>query len=251
MTKQIRLKGWKKVDVKEQTLERLEKWKGMYSGWDETINAVIDDLEIYTRELSRIRNSEEGAWWMSQATFSRKETIGLYLVYAFVVTLVTVAAIGMLLMTTDVFGSGAKGLKVYLTVNTNLAGQPVEIYTSQFGENVEIHDSYMDNGYTEFELLYDRGMVVNGEFKICVYAVNADIEECTYGYDSEAKKPEYVSVDLFGSNMPSQPQPVEQPPQQDQSQSQSSNNENNNANSQSQTTNIYICNDGECKKQWQ
>ena len=156
-----------------------------------------------------------------------------------VVSLVTVP------LTTNVFGSGAKGLKVYLTVNTNLAGQPVEIYTSQFGENVEIHDSYMDNGYTEFELLYDRGMVVNGEFKICVYAVNADIEECTYGYDSEAKKPEYVSVDLFGSIIP---QPVQQQDQA-QSQSQSSSNENNNANSNTQSQTIIICQQEKCEVQ--
>ncbi len=147
-------------------------------------------------------------------------------------------------LATDVFGSGGKGLKAFLTVNTNLAGQPVEIYTSQFGENVEIHDSYMDNGYTEFELLYDRGMVINGEFKICVYAVNADIEECTYGYDSEEKRPEYVAVDLFGSNMP-----PSQPVQQDQAQSQSSSNENNNANSNTQSQTIIICQQEKCEVQ--
>ena len=91
-------------------------------------------------------------------------------------------------------------------------------------------------------------MVVNGEFKICVYAVNADIEGCAYGYDSEAKKPEYVAVDLFRSNMPPS-QPVQQ--EQSQAQSQSSNNENNNANSntQSQTTQIIICQQEKCEVQ--
>jgi hypothetical protein len=56
---------------------------------------------------------------------------------------------------------------------------------------------------------------------LCV-AVSANIENCAFGYNSEEKKLEYLTVNLYGSNIP-QPQ--------EQSQSQSSNNENNNANS--------------------
>lgn len=132
------------------------------------------------------------------------------------VTTVTIATM------TDVFGSNEskKGLKVYLTVNSNLAGQTVEIDTFQFDKWVQTHDSYVDNGYTEFELNYPNDVVVNGEFEVCVYAVSADIESCGFGYDSPAKEPVYMSIELLGSNM-LESQPVDQ---QAQSQSQSSNN---------------------------
>ena len=143
----------------------------------------------------------------------------------------------------DVFAH--KGLRVFLTTNTNLAGQEVEIITNQFGERVQTHNGYMNNGQTEFELKYDKGTIVNGEFKVCVHATLADIEECKYGYDSREKKQEYISINIYETNLP-QPQPEEQ---QAQAQSQSSNNNNENSLSQSQATTIYICKEGGCTPQ--
>jgi hypothetical protein len=143
--------------------------------------------------------------------------------------------------TTDIFASG-KGLRVFLSVNTNLAAQDVKIITTQYDQRIQTNDGYMNNGYTQFELEYDKGMVENGEFKVCVHAPNGGIQECTTGYNSKASRPEYLSVDLLGSNMPQQQQP------QGQSQAQSSNNENTNDNAlnQSQETTIYICKENGC-----
>jgi hypothetical protein len=153
----------------------------------------------------------------------------------------TIAVVAIVLMATiipNVFASG-KGLRVFLDVNTNLAAQDVKIITTQFDQRIQTHDGYMNNGYTQFELEYNKGMIQNGKFNICVHAPDAGIQECINGYNSEAKKPEYLSVNLDGSNMP-QPQ--------DQSQSQSSNSENTNDNAlnQSQETTIYICKENGC-----
>jgi hypothetical protein len=115
----------------------------------------------------------------------------------------------------------AKGLKVFLTVNTNLGSQPANIETYQHGNKVYSHGWSIGAGTTT-------------------------LRSCGTGYNSEANKPEYVSVSLFGSTQPPQ-QLQQQGPSQ--SQSQSSNNENNNALSQSQETTIIICNDGKCKPQ--
>ncbi len=151
-------------------------------------------------------------------------------------------------LSTDALAGGSKDLKVFLTVNTNLAGQPIEIDTYQFDQFLVTHDSYMDNGVTEIELNYNPGEVVNGEFELCVYAMTANMEKCSFAYDNEAKEPVYVTVDLYGSFTP---QPIENDQGYSQSQVSSSenNNENSNAQSQSVENNIYICNDGECKKQ--
>jgi hypothetical protein len=151
-----------------------------------------------------------------------------------------------LLATDEVQAGGSKGLRVFLTVDTNLAGQPVEIDTYQFEQFIVTHESYMDNGITEIELNYNKGEVVNGEFELCVYAMTANMEKCAFGYDGEEKAPVYVTVDLYGSFAP---QPIENNQGNSQSQASSNNNENNNALSQSQETKIYIRNDGECKKQ--
>ena len=152
------------------------------------------------------------------------------------------------LLDSDALAGGSKGLKVFLTINTNLVSQPVEIDTYQFDQFVSTHHGYMDNGMTQIEIDYEKGEIVNGEFEVCVYPSQVDMDRCANGYDSKAKEPVYVSIDLFGSNSP---QPVDQPRGQENSQSQSSannnENENNNALSQSQETTIYICNDGKCQ----
>lgn len=167
------------------------------------------------------------------------------IVFSFVAAAVFLAPT---LLATDVLAGGSKGLRVFLTVNTNLASQPIGIDTYQFDRFIATHDSYLDSGGTQIELNYEKGEIVNGEFEICVYPSMVDMEKCANGYDSEAREPVYVTIDLYGSNSP---QPIDQGDDQSQSQSSSNenNNENNNAQSQSQETTIIICNDGKCKEQ--
>lgn len=92
---------------------------------------------------------------------------------------------------------------------------------------------------------YPEGAIENGDFQICV-AIHG-LQRCGAGYDSEAKKPEYVRVSLQTGD----PTPMQLNDENSQSQSQSSSNENNNNNalSQSHETKIYICNDERCKIQ--
>jgi hypothetical protein len=138
----------------------------------------------------------------------------------------------------------AKGLKVFLTVNTNVGSQPANIETYQHGNKVYSHGWSIGAGTTTLE--YPDDLIETGSYEICITAQYDNLRSCGTGYNSEANKPEYVSVSLFGSTQPPQ-QLQQQGPSQ--SQSQSSNNENNNALSQSQETTIIICNDGKCKPQ--
>ena len=144
------------------------------------------------------------------------------------------------LLASDALAGGSKGLRVFLTINTNLVSQPVEIDTYQFDQFVAMHNSYIDNGITEIELNYEPGEVVNEEFELCAYPMNTELEQCAFGYNTEEKEPVYVTVDVYGSYAP---QPVDQQNQNE--------NQNNNANGQSQEqkTQIYICNDGKCLEQ--
>ena len=95
---------------------------------------------------------------------------------------------------------------------------------------------------TEITLNYQKDQIDAGEFQICV-RLNDGAQGCGNEYDSEAKRPEYVTVNIYSSNTPS---PVEGPSQ-SQSSSNNNNNENENSLSQSQATTIIICNDRKCK----
>ena len=86
------------------------------------------------------------------------------------------------------------------------------------------HDGHINNGNTELTVQYPEETIQNGaEFEVCIYAIDANIEKCEYGYDSEENQPEDITMTLFGFNTPEQEERPEQ--------SQSSNSENNNANS--------------------
>ena len=130
----------------------------------------------------------------------------------------------------------AKGLKVFLSVDTNLASQGVEIDTFQFGDWIHTHTGNINNGFTQLTLQYPEDLVRNGDFEICVYGVLADFESCSLGFNGKESKPEYVTVELYGSNMPSQQL---QPQQGGQSQSQSQSSENT----------IIICQQERCEVQ--
>lgn len=179
---------------------------------------------------------------MIEANYGIKETTGVYLLYILAALLVVSVGIAMTVMTSDVFG---KGLKVYLTVDSNQAGQDASIGTYQYGDRVSEEIYYINNGITEITLQYRDGAIENGDFQICV-AIHG-LQRCATGHDSEAKKPEYVRVNLQTGD----PTPIPTDNGNAQSQSQSSNNENNNNNalSQSQETTIYICKENGCVAQ--
>jgi hypothetical protein len=46
-------------------------------------------------------------------------------------------------------------------------------------------------------LQYPSGLIDTGEFRICIRANNYDQSTCNTGYNSEAKQPEHVFINLF------------------------------------------------------
>ena len=98
------------------------------------------------------------------------------------------------------------------------------------------------SGSSEITLQYPSGLIDTGEFRICVRALDYDESACNTGYNSEAKQPEHVFINLFlegNRNLPnvdvddSQAQSQSQHNEQSQSQSQNNN--------QEQTTTIINC----------
>jgi hypothetical protein len=151
----------------------------------------------------------------------------------FAVGVIIISTVLMSTTTNDVF---AKGLKVYLTVDSNQRSQDATISTYQYDRVVDTRLDWIEQGITQLTLNYQEDQADNGEFRICV-TLNDGPEGCGNGYDVKEKKPENIYVNihrmqvLLGNKGNSQ------------SQSQSSNNqnENNNALSQSQKTKIIIC----------
>lgn len=140
--------------------------------------------------------------------------------------------------------ASSKGLKLYLTVDSNQGSQDGTIQTSQYGRVVDTRLQYITQGNYQYELRYQKGQVDNGDFQICV-TLNNGVNNCNTGYDGPEKKPEYVTVNLYRDVVPQ----ASDNDAQSQSQSSSNNNNNENLQSQSQSTTIYICNDGMCKQQ--
>ena len=137
--------------------------------------------------------------------------------------------------------ASSKGLKLYLTVDTNL-NDDFRINTYQHGDRVYTHDAVLHSGSNEVTLQYPSGLIDTGEFRICVRSMNYDESACDTGYNSEAKQPEHVFINLFeeeNRNSPnvnvddSQAQSQSQDNEQSQSQSQNNN--------QEQTTTIINC----------
>ena len=135
--------------------------------------------------------------------------------------------------------AGEKGLKLYLTVDTNIRNQDIGIETYQHGRNIYSHDGFMNAGLNEYTLNYPNGFIDIGQFQICIQT--NDGRFCGDGFNSEEKRPENVFINANeGRNFGSVPQ------QQDdsQGQSQASNQEQLTSQSQSQTqgdTIIYNC----------
>jgi len=92
--------------------------------------------------------------------------------------------------------ASSKGLKIYLKVDTNL-NDDVRINTYQYGDRVFTHDATLHSGSNEVTLQYPNGLIDTGEFRICVKSIDYDESACNTGYNSEAKQPEHVFINLF------------------------------------------------------
>ena len=66
--------------------------------------------------------------------------------------------------------ASSKGLKLYLTVDTNL-NDDVRINTYQHGDSVFTHDAVIHSGSNEVTLQYPSGLIDTGEFRICVIRI--------------------------------------------------------------------------------
>jgi hypothetical protein len=107
-------------------------------------------------------------------------------------------------------------------------------------ERAFTHDAVIHSGLNEVTLRYPSGLIDTGEFRICVRTMNYDESACDTGYNSEAKQPEHVFINLFVQENRNSPnaevdnsQAQSQSQDNEQSQSQSQNNE--------QTTTIINC----------
>src|ERR687897_1505254 len=153
-------------------------------------------------------------------------TVGLIIVSALVISIIALTPLTAL-------QASSKGLKLYLTIDTNL-NDDVRINTYQHGDRVFTHNAVIHSGSNEVTLQYPSGLIDTGEFRICVRALDYDESACNTGYNSEAKQPEHVFINLFlegNRNLPN----VDVDDSQAQSQSQSQNNK------QTTTTTIINC----------
>ena len=85
--------------------------------------------------------------------------------------------------TTALQASG-KGLKLYLTIDTNL-NDDVRINIYQHGDRVFTHEAVIHSGSNEVTLQYLGGLIDRGEVRICVRSNNLDELACGTGYNSE------------------------------------------------------------------
>ena len=131
--------------------------------------------------------------------------------------------------------ASSKGLKLYLTVDTNLSDD-VMINTYQHGDRVFTHDAVIHSGSNKITLQYPSGLIDTGEFRICVMSNNYDESACGTGYNSEAKRPEHLFINLFAKENRNSPN-VDV----DDSQAQSQSQDNEQSQSQSQSTTIINC----------
>ena len=129
--------------------------------------------------------------------------------------------------------ASSKGLKLYLTVDTNL-NDGVQINTYQYDDKVFTHHAFVHSGTNEVDLQYPKGLIDTGEFSVCVRADQYDRSNCEYSYNSVEKKPESLTIPLFVKDVSDSPNTDGQA--QSQSQSNDNTNTNTNTNSQSQTT---------------
>ena len=90
-------------------------------------------------------------------------------------------------------------MKVFLTVDTNQRSQDVRIETFQHGNRIDTCNGFINTGITEITLQYPEGLIETGDFRIYVTVLSDNLYAYGNGYNSEEKKPEYVSINLFRS----------------------------------------------------
>ena len=73
-----------------------------------------------------------------------------------------------------------KGLKLFLTVDTNL-NDDVRINTYQYEDRVFMHDALIHSGSNEVTLQYPGGLIDTDKFRICVRSNNYDKLACGMG----------------------------------------------------------------------
>ncbi|MGH9982760.1 MAG: hypothetical protein ACRD8W_02240 [Nitrososphaeraceae archaeon] len=159
-------------------------------------------------------------------------TVGLIIISALVM--------GSMVLTPSIaLQASSKGLKLYLTVDTNL-NDDVIINTYQYGDRVFTHDAVIHSDSNVVTLQYPSGLIDTDEFRICVRTMNYDKSACDTGYNSEAKQPEHLFISLFADENRNSPNA-----EVDNSQAQSHNQDNEQSQSQSQnneqTTTIINC----------
>lgn len=165
--------------------------------------------------------------------------MGMKIYVVGIIVVSTLVLFSIALTPTTALQANSKGLKLYLTVDTNL-NDDVRINTYQYGDRVFTHNAVIHSGSNEVTLQYPGGLIDTGEFRICVRSNNYDESACDTGYNSEAKQPEHVFINLFVEENRNSPDvDVDGSQAQSQSQSNDNTNTNTNANSQSQTT--IIC----------
>ena len=92
----------------------------------------------------------------------------------FVVGMIIVSALVMssiVLTPSTALQASSKGLKLYLTVDTNL-NDDVRINTYQQGDRVFTHDAVIHSGSNEVTFQYPSGLIDTGEFRVCVRAID-------------------------------------------------------------------------------
>ena len=120
--------------------------------------------------------------------------VGLIIISALIISALVMSS--MLLTPSTALQASSKGLKLYLTVDTNL-NDDIRINTYQHGDSVFTHDAVIHSGSNEVTLQYPSSLIDTGEFRICVRSNYYDESACDTGYNSEAKQPEHVVINLF------------------------------------------------------
>jgi hypothetical protein len=100
-------------------------------------------------------------------------TVGLIIIFA-------LAMASMILTPLTALQASGKGLKLYLTIDTNL-NDDVRISTYQYGDRVFTHNAIIHSGSNEITLQYPNGLIDTGEFRICVRSDNYDESACATG----------------------------------------------------------------------
>src|SRR5919106_4934670 len=124
-------------------------------------------------------------------------TIGLIIISTLVTSSIT-------LPPSTVLQASSKGLKLYLAIETNL-NDDVRINTYQYGDRVHTHNAVIHSGSNEVTLQYPSGLIDTGEFRVCISAIDFDKSACGNAYNSEAKQPEHVYINLFADDIGNTP----------------------------------------------